>query len=278
MSEHLGKELPQNPPVPLMSLGQIPMTEMADLFGQLSAISTHHTSSCLHGMEYYGQNQGYILYRTQIYPRKGAQRLWFSGLADHVHVFMNGSYHGSVYRNDEKQYIELGDWFDCGGTLDLLVCALGRINFGPDFLRGDRKGILDQVYVSHYRGPRQSLFDWDVYTLPMESLEALSFDTPASPTSTPTFFRGTFHTEEQKDCFVHPEGFTKGFIVVNGFHLGRYWSIGPQLSLYLPASILREENEIIVFDEYTVKEPKLSILDTHIISSMSTDIGPETIV
>jgi len=278
MSKHLGVKLPENKPVPLMSLGEIPLTQTADLFNQIEAIGGQHTSSCIHGMEYYGQNQGYILYRTYAYPRKGAQVLHISGIADHVHIYFNGIHRGTIYRNDEKQSLELGDWFEEGGTLDLLVGALGRLNFGPDMLRGDRKGILDQVYISHYRGPRQALCNWEVYTLPMDNLDKLTFQDSDCITTMPSFFKGTFKTDKQHDCFVHPEGFTKGFIVVNGFNLGRYWNIGPQLSLYLPGSILKAENEIIIFDEEPVSNPKLVIKDEHIISSMSTDVGPVTIV
>ena len=69
------------------------------------------------------------------------------------------------------------------------------------------------------------------------------------------FYKGTFTAQEKKDCFVHLENFTKGFVTVNGFNLGRYWEIGPQLSLYLPASVLKEENEIVVFDVHPSDNP-----------------------
>ena len=89
MSEHLGIELPKSEPIPLMSLGEMPLTQTADLFEQIDIIGNHHSSPCIHGMEYYGQNQGYILYRTYVYPRKGAQVLHIAGLADHVHIYFN---------------------------------------------------------------------------------------------------------------------------------------------------------------------------------------------
>ena len=82
----------------------------------------------------------------------------------------------------------------------------------------------------------------------------------------PAFFSGTFKATEKKDCFIHLENFTKGFVVVNGFNLGRYWNIGPQLSLYLPWPILKDKNEIIVFEEENVKEPIISIRDYHNLS------------
>lgn len=35
------------------------------------------------------------------------------------------------------------------------------------------------------------------------------------------------------------QGWGKGVVFINGKNLGRYWSIGPQLTLYLPGPWLR---------------------------------------
>ena len=36
---------------------------------------------------------------------------------------------------------------------------------------------------------------------------------------------------------------------MNGFNIGRYWEIGPQKRLYIPAPLLKKgENEIILFE------------------------------
>ena len=163
-----------------------------------------------------------------------------------------------------------------GGTLDLLVENMGRINFGPDMLIGDRKGLLDNVYISQVGGPRQLLHNFEVFTLPMTNLEKLDFD--CDKTDLPKFYKGHFKTTEKKDCFIHPKGFTKGFIVVNGFLLGKYWNVGPQLSVYLPYPILKEDNEIIIFDEEPVKEAFIEITDKHILDAMKSETGPVTIV
>ena len=61
--------------------------------------------------------------------------------------------------------------------------------------------------------------------------------------------------------------FTKGFVTINGFNLGRYWEIGPQQTLYVPASVLRDgENEIIVFESDGLKgEPVVEFVDKPIL-------------
>ena len=46
------------------------------------------------------------------------------------------------------------------------------------------------------------------------------------------------------------DGFKKGFVVVNGFNIGRFFNpVGPQKTLYIPAPVLKEgNNEIIVLE------------------------------
>ena len=279
MSQHLGVELPTPEPVPLMSLGDINLTEKAGLFENLTQIGNHYTSSYLHNMEYYGQNYGYILYRTNVCPTERIHMLAIDGVADRALVYFNGIYRGIIHRNDDKDYLEVDGWMDEGGVLDILVENQGRVNFGPEMDKGDRKGILKHVIMYQKFGPSHILCNWDVYTLPMEQLERLEYKTDMEVVENrPIFYKGTFKAGEKKDCFIHPDNFTKGFIVVNGFNLGRYWEIGPQRSLYLPGSILKDENEIIVFDEKPSSNPVISIKDYHILDSMKTDEGPETIM
>jgi len=44
-------------------------------------------------------------------------------------------------------------------------------------------------------------------------------------------------------------GWPKGCVWVNGHHLGRYWEVGPQTRLYLPATFLKPgDNEVVIFD------------------------------
>lgn len=275
MSEYLKKDLPKPDPVPVMEIGDVALRECGGLFDNLEVLGTKHTSSGIFHMEHYDQSLGYILYRAEIKEQNDINYLAFFGVADLAHVYFNGIYRGSIYRNDEQTYLP-AKWMCEGGTLDILVENLGRVNFGAGIYHGDRKGITGQVVMQGTCGPGQNIFGWEVYTLPMEDLKDLSFG--GEKGDRPVFYRGRFHATEKKDCFVHPENFEKGFVVVNGFNLGRYWKIGPQQSLYLPAQILKDDNEIVVFDIHPTKEAKISIRDYHILDSMTTDKGPETIM
>ena len=53
-------------------------------------------------------------------------------------------------------------------------------------------------------------------------------------------------------------------MVINGFNLGRFWEIGPQKTLFVPAGILHGgENEIILFESDGIKgTPEVEFTDT----------------
>ena len=62
----------------------------------------------------------------------------------------------------------------------------------------------------------------------------------------------------QHDTFLSIPNGIKGQVWINGFNLGRYWIVGPQQSLYLPAPLLKdagEANEILVLE----LEPKTGV-------------------
>ena len=58
------------------------------------------------------------------------------------------------------------------------------------------------------------------------------------------------------------DGFKKGIVLVNGFNLGRYWEVGPQKSLYIPAPILKAQNEIVILELDGFDSPEVTIDDT----------------
>ena len=68
------------------------------------------------------------------------------------------------------------------------------------------------------------------------------------------FYKGFIDIDEPCDTFLKPENFKKGFVLINGFNIGRYWEIGPQKTLYVPASLLKcGTNEIIIFESDGIK-------------------------
>ena len=47
------------------------------------------------------------------------------------------------------------------------------------------------------------------------------------------------HAKCKRTLTVHVQGWRKGVVFINGFNLGRYWDVGPQRTLYIPAPLLR---------------------------------------
>ena len=57
------------------------------------------------------------------------------------------------------------------------------------------------------------------------------------------------HVDTAADTFLDLPGFGKGFVFINGFALGRFWEIGPQKRLYIPAPLLREgKNDLLIIE------------------------------
>jgi beta-galactosidase len=78
----------------------------------------------------------------------------------------------------------------------------------------------------------------------------------------PAFYRGTFDISERADTFLRLDGWTKGCVFLNGFHLGRYWNRGPQRTLYIPAPLLRNGvNELIVFELHGTDRLSVTLTD-----------------
>ncbi len=270
-----GKKLPESRNSEKQSIGKVPLTQSAALFENLGNIGEKFSDEFPRNMEHYGQDYGYILYRCRIEQGQEIARLSLKDVNDRATVYFNGEKIGVISRNDDIKHIELGKTAENGGTLDILAENQGRINYGPDMLRGDRKGICGYVYITDRVGVRQILSDWEIYTLPMNNLEKLSY---GAAKSYPTFFKGDFSAEKGKDCFVHLKNFTKGFVTVNGFNIGRYWNIGPQLSLYIPWPLLKDSNEITVFEEENAAEPIIEITDKHILNGCNEYKNAEVVM
>ena len=105
----------------------------------------------------------------------------------------------------------------------------------------------------------------------MNNLEKLDFKpienvpTEEKPIVGPNFFKAELEIEGKPcDTFLKLDGFTKGFVTINGFNLGRYWKIGPQKTLYVPAPMLKEgKNEIIVFENDETATLDIEFTDVH---------------
>jgi beta-galactosidase len=128
--------------------------------------------------------------------------------------------------------------------VELWVESLGRANYGPRL--GESKGVTggflhERAFVHgvRARGLRVDALD-DVEGVPFRELPE---------EGSPGLFRGTFEVRGAGDALLELPGWTRGFVWVNGFNLGRYWCVGPQVALYVPGPVLREGvNEVWVLE------------------------------
>ena len=99
------------------------------------------------------------------------------------------------------------------------------------------------------------------YTLPLDNIEKLDFGKEYKD-GTPAFFKFEFDADECADTFLDLEGWGKGCTFVNGFNIGRFWKIGPQKRLYIPAPLLiKGKNEIVVFETEGERAEYISLKD-----------------
>ena len=80
----------------------------------------------------------------------------------------------------------------------------------------------------------------------------------------PAFARAAFdvpHGTEIRDLFLDTLGWGKGVAWINGFPLGRYWSRGPQRTLYVPSPVLREaDNELVILELHATTSTTVRLL------------------
>jgi len=253
--KHTDLEQPALPePLPIAVYADVTLDEEASLFDVLEHVGTRHESAAPLSMEEYGQDYGYILYRTKVGGPLGKQTLNIDGLHDRAHIFADGKFIGIMHRNEPETRFEI-EVDENGILLEILVENQGRINYGPKMM--DRKGITKAVRLGAL-----ALFGWEVYCMPMTNFAKIPWSSRKS-TNLPAFLRGHFDVETPTDTFINTEGFGKGFVVVNGFNLGRFWEVGPTKTVYLPAPYLKPgRNEIIVFETDTTAPKCLSFTDT----------------
>ena len=234
--------------------GKVALTEQVGIFDVLDVLSAPVHSNVPKCMEAYGYGYGYIAYRTVLNRDYEDAVLSFESIGDRAQIYINRKLVGTVYINEN---LKLNITAKPGDVLTVLCENMGRTNFGPKMMR--KKGIAGRCLIDN-----RIHFNWDVYPLPMDNLEKLTFGKEI-PAEASVFYRGTMEIEDVKDTFLMLEHFTKGFVTVNGFNIGRYWEVGPQKTLYVPASVLKKGvNEIIVFESDGIKGvAEIEFCDTH---------------
>ena len=245
ITEHIQKEPEAEPTVPVerRAYGKIPVSQKVDLFHALPKLDAPIETVAPRSMEQAGQGYGYMLYSTILDTSTELSNLRLYKAADRAIAFVDGKKALTAFDRELEEGHEVGPFYGKNMKLDILVENMGRVNYGP-MLNWQRKGIDGCVFINS----RFSQHNWKQYPLPMDNLEQLDYSAGYEE-GIPAFYRFEFEAEEVGDTFLDFAGWGKGFVVVNGFQLGRFWEEGPQRRLYVPGALLHKGcNEIILFE------------------------------
>ena len=221
---------------------------------------------------------GSMLYTTTM-PEIPAQSVITADFHDFAQVFINGKYIGKIDRVKNEKSLTLPP-VKKGDELEILVEAMGRINFGRAIK--DFKGIVGEVAITAEVEGIETTWkpqNWVKFGLPdsyEKAADAFVHNNDYTKAenegqrlgkkpqwnvdgldlvSKRGYYRGYFNLTKVGDTFLNFETWGKGQVWVNGHALGRIWSIGPQQTLYVPGCWLKKgKNEIIVLDVVGPKE------------------------
>ena len=201
---------------------------------------------------------------------------------DFAQIFIDGKYMGKIDRVKNERTLTLPP-IKQSQELQILVEGMGRINFGRAIK--DFKGLIGRPTITTSISSHVGEVDktevvytpekWDQLRIPDNYEVAVqAFEkqktkpTTHESLNTPVigrgfrvaresdelifgrgYYRGYFNINKVGDTFLNFETWGKGQVWVNGHAMGRFWSIGPQQTLYVPGCWLKKgKNEVIVLD------------------------------
>ncbi|ERL64703.1 glycoside hydrolase family 35 protein [Schleiferilactobacillus shenzhenensis] len=224
----------------------VPLRDKVSLFNTLPTLAPDPVVSDQPlTMEELHQAYGYVLYESVAPIRQAEEsRLTIQDSTDRLQLFLNHTWQAtrgfSLQAFSTKITVPTADMH-----VQVLSENQGRINYGPEMIsplqrRGIRGGIRqDSAYIAH----------WRHYSLPLQTPAGVDFNQDWAPHQ-PAFYWFTLTLDKApQDTFIDIAKMGKGVIFVNGFNIGRFWEIGPDLTMYVPYDLLKQgQNEIIVFE------------------------------
>ena len=241
-------------PMPIVSVPQFRLEKVMDLCGLVIKRVENRDVLTMEDMDC---GWGMIQYTTTLpdIPRKSV--LTLNDCHDYAQIWVNHQFVGSIDRVKNEKSLMLPP-VKKGDVLNILVEAMGRINFGRAIK--DFKGITSDVQLQTEQDGHEM-----TYTLKQWVIRTMADDYEAIKTAMASnrmeakdneaivsdggYFKGEFTLKKVGDTFLNFEAFGKGQVWVNGHAMGRIWHIGPQQTLYVPGCWLKKgKNEVIVLD------------------------------
>ncbi|MFI9830613.1 beta-galactosidase family protein [Streptomyces sp. NPDC051913] len=226
--------LPELPPLPpqLAERAEADLTAWAPLTEVLETLGGPESVTAVPPtFEELDVDRGLVRYEVTVPGPRQPYPFLARGLRDLAVVYVNGERAGVLTERDER----LREPVAGHARVELWVESLGRVNYGPRSgeAKGITGGLLHERQYLHgvrARGLRLDALD-DIGEVRLRGLPE---------DGAPGLYRGTLDVRGSGDALLELPGWTRGFVWINGFDLGRYWSVGPQRSLYVPGPVLRE--------------------------------------
>ncbi|MFF5896503.1 beta-galactosidase family protein [Streptomyces argenteolus] len=242
--------LPELPPEPVGLPGpvRVELTRGTSPAAVLEALGDPETeeSGVPPTFEDLGVDRGLVRYRVDVPGPRQAYPLSVTGLRDRALVYVDGVRAGVLTEEEHTLEVPVAG----PAEVELWVESLGRVNYGPRL--GEPKGVTGGVLHERQflHGVRARALRLDAFDVP-GAVDRVEFGdaVEAGPVG---LFRGSFEVADAADtghAGLELPGWTRGFVWVNGFCLGRYWSVGRRRPLYVPGPVLREgANEVWVLE------------------------------
>ncbi len=226
-----------------IEIKDIALSEKVNLVSTLDAISQMHKEYYPQNMEELNQQTGYIFYRTTLPKDSPKECLRLIDARDRAQVFLDHHFVTTQYQFEigEDIFIEQNSE---KSQLDVLVENMGRVCYGHKLTSvTQRKGLGRGLMANlHFVG------EWQHYALPLESVENVDFSGDYQE-GLPSFYAFDFNCDIIGDTYLDLTSFGKGVAFINNINLGRFWNVGPHLSLYIPADFLTQgKNRIVIFE------------------------------
>lgn len=253
-----GIQLPAVPQAkPAMVIPAISFKQSTSLLSNLSAPKSSAKPLTFEDLN---QDYGYVLYRTTVTGGKKAL-LKVKELRDYAVVMVNGQTVGTMDRRTKQDSLMID--LPAGKVqLDILVENMGRINFGK-YLLQNKKGITEKVLLG-----TEEVSDWKMYSLPFANLSQIKY-AAAAKSNGPVVKKATFKLAKVADTYLDMRSWGKGLVWINGHNLGKYWSIGPQQTLYVPVEWLKKgDNTIEVLELLKPEQNEVSALEKPILNEV----------
>lgn len=205
-------------------------------------------------MDEAGQYQGLAIYQASV-DLPPDPVLTVAEVRDRAQVFLNRHPVGILARDHHDTALPLPRAPEApeAARLEFLVEDQGRVDYGPRI--GEPKGLIGPVAING-----TEIGHWRMLNLPLDDITAVAEALRSGPAETvrglpgPVFARAVFdlagfNPGRPADLHLATAGLGKGIAWLNGFCLGRYWSRGPQRTLYVPGPVTREVgNELILLE------------------------------